>query len=186
MGNAYKQNRIKEMLSQREMAKRMNISIPKYKKLEGEKMKTIKEVNDWFKNTDLKQLRLDKGYATQIEVGKLLGVHPSVITRLENKTKYSPKNVIDIYNFYNDEDVPTDALSKKKIKRNVKTPKVKKIEKANKGTEKRVEEYNKNINRDIELAFELAMKTVELDNANNEISRLNARLLQLLDKFLDE
>lgn len=182
MGNAYKQKRIKEMLSQREMAKRMNISVPKYKKLEGEKMKTIKEVNDWFKNTDLKKLRLDKGYATQTEVGKLLGVHPSVITRLENKTKYSPKNVIDIYNFYNDEDVPTDALSKKKVKRNVKPIKVKKEKKA---TEKEIK-TNNIMNADIGLAFELAMKTVELDNAKDEISRLNTRLLQLLDKFLDE
>ena len=185
MGNIYKQNRIKKMLSQREMAKRMNISIPKYKKLEGEKMKTIKDVNEWFKNTDLKKLRLDKGYATQVEVAKLVGVHPSVITRLEKKTKYSPKNVIDIYNFYNEEDVPTDTVSKKKIKRNVKTSKAKKIEKANKSTEKLVEEYNKNT-IEIELAFELAMKTVELDNAKDEISRLNTRLMKLLDKYLDE
>lgn len=182
MGNVYKQNRIKEMLSQREMAKKMNISIPEYKKLEGEKMKTIKEVNDWFKNTDLKKLRLDKGYATQTEVGKLLGVHPSVITRLENKTKYSPKNVIDIYNFYNDEDVPTDVISRKKVKRNVKTPKVKKT---NKVIDKKVETDKINISTEIGLAFELAMKTVELDNAKDEISRLNIRLNKLLDKYLD-
>ena len=178
MGNIWKQKRIKEMLSQREAAKKLNISIPEYKKLEGEKMKTIKDVNEWFKNTDLKKLRLDKGYTTQVEVAKILGVHPSVITRLESKNKYSPKNVIDIYNFYNDEDVPTDAISKKKVKRNVKTPKVKKTNK--------VETNEINISAEIELAFELAMKTVELENAKDEISRLNTRLMKLLDKYLDE
>lgn len=73
--------------------------------------KDNKHIWKWYKNTDLKKLRQDKGYKSIKDVYKQIGVCQSCISDLElKKFKRVNKTMINAYNFYNDLEVEKTDL----------------------------------------------------------------------------
>ena len=77
-----------------------------------EKSLNIESIKRWIQETDLKERRLEYNYKTQGELAKELGVHTSVVSRLESKntSQASDALLMRYYDFLN------DGLNKKIIK----------------------------------------------------------------------
>lgn len=128
--NIYKKNRIKLQIPTIEMANMLEIPEEKYLEIESgdrpmpkgliskfmtavyKKTETkgdfnikMLDINLWFKQSDLKQLRCDFGYDTQKELAKELDIHHSTISRIENKDLEHVSNELKlkIYNFFTNE-----------------------------------------------------------------------------------
>ena len=70
-----------------------------------EKEISVATAKKWIEETDLRAARIDFNYTTQGELAKELGVHSSVICRLENKilTHVSDGLLIKYYDFLHNE-----------------------------------------------------------------------------------
>jgi predicted transcriptional regulator len=138
--NVWKKNRVKSGIPVVEICNRLNIPEEKYLEIEeglrsmpksiinkfldlvnnkneikGELSIKMFEMNEWYKNTDLKQKRLEFGYKTQGELANELGVHNSHISRFESDPmRISEKFRLKAYNFFQDE-------LNKKVKPNIKS-----------------------------------------------------------------
>lgn len=70
----------------------------------AEKELEMIDINEWYKNTDVKELRKEFGYETQRELSKATDIKLSAISELERKKgKESKNNIIKLYHFYQDE-----------------------------------------------------------------------------------
>ena len=77
-----------------------------------EKTLNIESIKRWINETDLKALRMSFNYETQGELAKELGVHTSVISRLERKITNQSSDAL-LMRYY---DFLTDELNKKVVK----------------------------------------------------------------------
>lgn len=127
--NVWKKNRVKSGIPVVEICNRLNIPEEKYLEIEeglrsmpksiinkfldlvnnkneikGELSIKMFEMNEWYKNTDLKQKRLEFGYKTQGELANALGVHNSHISRFEIDPMSTSENFrLKAYNFFQNE-----------------------------------------------------------------------------------
>lgn len=119
----------------------MNL-VNKKSETKGDFMIKMLDINLWFKQSDLKQLRVDFGYKTQLELANVLCINNGTVSKIENKILDSVSNKLKlkIYNFF------TDELNKKINKSKIKTTTEKII---NKNENNRKSRYVPDLNDDI-------------------------------------
>ena len=97
-----------------------------------EKQIKLQEVKNWYRTANLKMLRKEFGYKSQIELAKILHIDNSTLCRLENKKegdKYlSDALLMKIYDFYHN---PLNKNTNVDIKESINKVKVKKVENKN-------------------------------------------------------
>ena len=73
--------------------------------------KSYKEIWDWYKNTDIRKLRIEKGFQNMNELAPLIGSCSSCLSDLENKKfKRVNNTIMKAYNYFNKEDEPTNEI----------------------------------------------------------------------------
>lgn len=125
--NFYKKRNKKSNLTKHELAVKLNTDVEKIEQLENRELEiggeTFKKYVDttnmskaeidleyaklleWYNKTDIKKLRKEFGYNTQLEFAKKCGIPQSVYCMVENKNIKRPTyaTLMKVYEFYNND-----------------------------------------------------------------------------------
>jgi transcriptional regulator with XRE-family HTH domain len=189
-------------------------SIEKTKESKLQKKIRQEEILDWYKRTDLAQLRQQFGFKKQKQLAKEIGMSPSTLCQLELKTKTSySKSMEMLYDFYKDdfnknikeEDEQKETVEQEKLaeKEETKEEEIKIEEKGTPVEEEKEEkvgekETRKDSSKEKEEEFNpkdlseedcedisILVLTLTIERQNKEIEKLE-RQIKLYEKLIEK